>query len=295
MPSVLFVDDEPLVLSGLRRTLRSLRTDWSMNFAVGPEEAESFLVDNPADVVVSDLRMPNMDGSRLLANVAVTQPSAIRFVLSGYADRECVLRTVSTAHQFIPKPCPPEQLIEWFSLLGKLYGPDFTDDERNLIATTERLPACRTCFDEATALFANGVPSQEQIEAVVRKDAAISIQLLRLAAGGYFARPKPELDLRDAIDRLGPELIAKLITEKHIVEPVSDDDDALKWISAVNAGVESDDTAQRLSRLGLLLCRRQDEFDKIDSNRMAHLANILIQIWGFSPDIVNKSCSHSLQ
>ena len=66
---ILFVDDEPMVLKGLQRTLRKMRNDWEMAFASSSKEALDILEAEPYDVIVSDLRMPDMDGAQLLAEV----------------------------------------------------------------------------------------------------------------------------------------------------------------------------------------------------------------------------------
>ncbi|MEM8917105.1 MAG: response regulator, partial [Pseudomonadota bacterium] len=70
----LFVDDEPMVLNGLRRMLRSLRGDWDMDFATSGKEALAKMSDGGFTVIVSDMRMPEMDGAALLDEVAVRHP-----------------------------------------------------------------------------------------------------------------------------------------------------------------------------------------------------------------------------
>ena len=62
---VMFVDDEPNVLSALRRMLFPMRENWNLRFAESGERALSMLRDRPADVVVSDMRMPGMNGTEL--------------------------------------------------------------------------------------------------------------------------------------------------------------------------------------------------------------------------------------
>ena len=66
MRRVLFVDDEDNVLQGLRRMLRDMRRDWVMEFAASGEEGLRALEASHFDVVVSDMRMPGMDGAALL-------------------------------------------------------------------------------------------------------------------------------------------------------------------------------------------------------------------------------------
>lgn len=104
---LLFVDDEAAVLDGIRNALRRERKRWNMVFAVGPEAALAELGSTEFEVVVSDMRMPGMDGAALLERVRDLQPTALRFVLSGHADRGDVTRANSVAHHFLSKPCEP--------------------------------------------------------------------------------------------------------------------------------------------------------------------------------------------
>ena len=88
MNRILFVDDEPRVLEGLRRMLHSLRNDWEMKFVASGAEALQCLAATPFDVLVTDVRMPEMSGVELLQEVIQQYPEVIRIVLSGTADLE---------------------------------------------------------------------------------------------------------------------------------------------------------------------------------------------------------------
>jgi CheY-like chemotaxis protein len=63
---ILFVDDEPHLLDGLRRSLRPMCKEWNPSFAAGGEEALAVLAREPFNVIVTDMRMPGMDGTALL-------------------------------------------------------------------------------------------------------------------------------------------------------------------------------------------------------------------------------------
>jgi DNA-binding NarL/FixJ family response regulator len=110
MKRVLIVDDEQRVLSGLRRQLHARRAEWELVFLEGGEAALSELAARPADVVVSDMRMPGMDGAQLLAVVAARHPRVARLVLSGQAEIERQLIARACCHGYLTKPCPAEQL-----------------------------------------------------------------------------------------------------------------------------------------------------------------------------------------
>ena len=110
MINVLFVDDEPNILSALQRMLRGQRSEWKMSFASSGEEALRFLAEIDVDVIVSDMKMPGMDGADLLEKVSELHPHIVRVILSGYSEKEGSMRSVGSAHQYLSKPCDPEVL-----------------------------------------------------------------------------------------------------------------------------------------------------------------------------------------
>ena len=109
-PRILFVDDEPLLLEGLRRSLhREFDADLA---ASGPEGLEKIKKSGPFPVIVSDMRMPGMDGAEFLSQVRTIAPDSIRVMLTGYADMEAAMRAVNEGRifRFLNKPVTPDDL-----------------------------------------------------------------------------------------------------------------------------------------------------------------------------------------
>jgi CheY-like chemotaxis protein len=103
---ILFVDDEPNVLQAFDRQLRKR---FDMVTAIGPDAALRLVSEDTAfAVVVSDLRMPGMDGIEFLARVRTLLPDATRIMLTGQADLSHAILAVNRGHifQFLTKPCP---------------------------------------------------------------------------------------------------------------------------------------------------------------------------------------------
>jgi CheY-like chemotaxis protein len=88
--------------------LHAQRAQWEMAFANSGAEALALLASRPFDVVVTDMRMPAMDGAELLRRVREQYPDVIRIVLSGYFETEAALRAVGVAHQFLANPASPK-------------------------------------------------------------------------------------------------------------------------------------------------------------------------------------------
>jgi response regulator RpfG family c-di-GMP phosphodiesterase len=108
---VLFVDDEPSVLEAFRRVLRK---HVDLQTATGGNDALRVLRDEgPFGLVVSDMRMPAMNGAQFFAKVREQQPDTVRMILSGQSDLQAAIAAVNEGHiyRFLSKPCPPEQLL----------------------------------------------------------------------------------------------------------------------------------------------------------------------------------------
>lgn len=110
MMRILFVDDDRHVLNGLRRQLHGLRREWEMEFAPGGAEALDAIGSCRFDAVVTDMKMPVVDGAQVLAHAMGLQPLCARLVLSGYADPDRYRLASSCAHRYLDKPCPPDLL-----------------------------------------------------------------------------------------------------------------------------------------------------------------------------------------
>jgi YesN/AraC family two-component response regulator len=102
---VLFVDDDPDVLEGLERIFRRERAHWELRFARNGTAALEELRRETADVLVTDLRMPVMDGAALLAAVRLEFPKTMRIVLSGETDSSLFERAWPASHMMVAKPC----------------------------------------------------------------------------------------------------------------------------------------------------------------------------------------------
>ena len=219
----LFVDDEPLVLSGLRRMLRSLRHDWEMHFANSGKEALGLMEEMDFTVIISDMRMPEMDGAEVLDEVAKRHPAVARLVLSGHAELDAILRAVRPAHQFLAKPCDPKRLE---GALQRIHQVRLDDQQRtvcqklgahrHLPSPTDKIEALRTALDEAPTDI-------NRVGAIVSGDIAMSIQVLRLVNSAFFGPPTRTFDPKRAVSILGADILKRLLDDVELFRPAVDE------------------------------------------------------------------------
>lgn len=118
---ILFVDDEPHVLQSIQRQLRKR---FDLQIATGGDEALRILQkEGPFAIIVSDMRMPGMNGIELLAKVKEVYPDMVRIMLTGNADQETATEAVNTGQifRFLTKPCPPALFITSLALAQRQY------------------------------------------------------------------------------------------------------------------------------------------------------------------------------
>ncbi|HEX3853893.1 MAG TPA: response regulator, partial [Polyangiaceae bacterium] len=155
---ILCVDDEPLVLEGIERTLFEhfdVTTDSS------PLHALSVLEAGPAfAVVLSDMRMPELDGASLLRRAREIAPLTSRMLLTGQADVNSAVAAVNEGQilRFLWKPCPPEALIQALELGVEQYR--LVTAERELLERT--VTGCVRLLSEVLSLVAPALFSRTQ-------------------------------------------------------------------------------------------------------------------------------------
>lgn len=105
---ILFVDDEPSVLGSVRRIFFDMADVWDVSCAQSAYEALDYMEEHgPVDVIISDMRMPGMDGAALLRQVRELYPQTIRFILSGHSDQHI---DAEFAERFLSKPCDADTI-----------------------------------------------------------------------------------------------------------------------------------------------------------------------------------------
>ena len=208
---VLIVDDEPRVLQALNRVLRhSAPRDWVVSTATSGFEALAQLGGAPVDVIVSDMRMPEMDGTALLGEVRVRWPDTVRVVLSGHSDPDAANRVASIAHQFFEKPLSVKDFVEALRAIHDVRRGPVSGALREVLGAIGDLPAAPSVFVDLSAAVADPRTHIDELTAIVRRDPALVAKILQLAGSPFFTRGAPATDLRTAIGRLGVRLVAAL-------------------------------------------------------------------------------------
>lgn len=230
---ILFVDDEPNILTGLQRSLRPMRAQWEMEFVSSGEEALNVLAHGAFDAVVTDMRMPGMSGAELLERVQEEFPQTIRIILSGQSDRESVLRSMSPAHQFLSKPCDGERLR---SLLERAIAlVSLLEDEtlKKFISRMKCIPSLPKLFQEVNRELRSPAPSSSRIGAIIAQDMSMTAKILQVVNSAAYSTSAEISEPSQAVLLLGVDTIQTMVL-------------SLSIFSAFDSRVFAPDEAERL-------------------------------------------------
>ena len=324
---VCFVDDEPNILQGLKRFMRPMVNEWEMEFHLSGDSALFSMAQNGAfDVVVSDMRMPGLDGAALLARIRQDYPETIRVILSGYADSEAILRTIGPAHIYLAKPCDGESLraaIRQPLALRRLLS---SDAMRRALGGLESLPTLPDLFVRLDQELRSPHCSAASVAKIIGSDTAMTAEILKLTNSAYFGIGQQINSVLQAVRTLGVETIQTLVVKTVIFRRFAGNPQVMPYIEGLNrhglilshlakriaaalgsseSVAESAGCAALLGNIGglvLLECHSGDYvriLSRVDATRPVHQAEAeaygvhhghvgayLLGLWGFADRIV---------
>jgi HD-like signal output (HDOD) protein len=230
--------------------LRSMRAEWEMEFVDGAEAALRLLNQKPFDVIVSDMRMPRMNGAELLAEVMKRHPNTVRLILSGYADKDLILKCVGSTHQYLAKPCDAESLKATVARASNLEDSLHNVRLKTLVCQMNRLPSVPTLYMQVVEKASRAGASIEDIGAVISRDIGMTAQVLKLTNSAFFGLPRQLASADEAVAYLGLETIKSLVLSIHAFSQFEKTETGpLKIESLWNHSMQVAGLAKRISKL----------------------------------------------
>lgn len=266
---ILFVDDEPNILSGLRRMMRSMREEFDCLCATSGREALAILDKNHVDLVVSDMRMPGMDGAELLTLVKKLHPRVIRIMLTGYADDKSVLRTIGVVHQFPSKPCLPEKMRASLVRAGAIYDLMSDCQLKKLISGIGSLPSLSSLYVRLQEALQDPDTTQNDVAAIIETDISMTAKILQLVNSAFFGLYQKVTSVSRAVNLLGLDTIKALVLGTEIFSEFHTSSEVFSVDSLWNHSMASGAFARKIATL---------EFDDREMAEDAFLGGILHDI-----------------
>jgi len=188
-----------------------MRTKWDMQFADRADKALKLMEDSTFDVIVTDMRMPDMDGAALLECVQIRYPMVVRIILSGFSDLESVMKSVKSAHQYLAKPCEKTTLINAVTMACRLRDKVACEPIKKLLGGINTVPSPPAIYAEIIAALKSGDASSAGIGQIISRDVGMSAKILQLINSSFFGTGRRVADPEEAVVVLGIDMVKTLV------------------------------------------------------------------------------------
>ena len=241
---ILFVDEEPYLIKALKRSLRKMRDEWDVRYTENASEALDVLSNNTIDLVVTEMRLTGIGGLELLSEVKERYPHMVRIVLSGYSDRDVILKSVEIAHQFLSKPWDDETLKSTIHRAFLMRGLLEKDSLRGLVSKIDSLPSLPSLYVEIVDELRSEDASIRKVGRIIAKDLGMTAKILQMVNSSFFGVSQPISSPEQAVTYLGLDLVKAIVLTAGVFSKF----DSLKvpgfsieslWTHSMNTGAYS--------------------------------------------------------
>jgi HD-like signal output (HDOD) protein/CheY-like chemotaxis protein len=209
--TIVFLDDESSILGSLRSLLR--REGYATAFFESAAEALEYITTNVVDVIVSDLRMPEMTGIEFLNKVSSIMPDSIRIMLSGYEDKVTVLKALSSgvAQQYVLKPWDDEGLRQMLRRSIALLQDQREQRIRAITSPHTNLPVPGKLLDRLSVVLSDDSASLVKIVTEIENSPPVVARILRVANSIHYGSRRTITTLKEAVGFIGTEYVNSIV------------------------------------------------------------------------------------
>ncbi|MFO7447107.1 MAG: response regulator [Ignavibacteriaceae bacterium] len=211
IPALVIIDDEEAILMSLRSLFR--REGYKIYCFSSPHKALEFLERHHADVIITDMRMPEMSGADLLEQSVKICPNAINIIISGYEEKSVILNAISRgfARHYIMKPWDDDQLKSLVSESMNLQQELRRKHLEEILLSFRNLPSLPKMHQRIKDILNQTPISQKEIVQEIEKSPALTAKLLRMSNSIYYGVRKPVSNIFDALTFVGMEEVLNIV------------------------------------------------------------------------------------
>ena len=209
--SIVVIDDEEDILKSLKSLFR--QDKYKMYFFTSGVHALEFLKYNSVDVIISDMRMPEISGAEILKKSVDINPHAIRIILSGFEEKQVVLNAIQrgVAQHYIMKPWDDMQLREIVKESMKLQKDVRKKHLQEILYSFNNLPSPPKLHSKLVNILEADVQSQKQIAKEIEKSPALVAKLLRISNSVFYGARIQISSVYEAITFIGTEFVLNIV------------------------------------------------------------------------------------
>jgi HD-like signal output (HDOD) protein/CheY-like chemotaxis protein len=215
--SIYVVDDEALLMEALVMTLRCMGKDWEVTGFTDPAAALEAIKANPPGAVLTDQRMPGMQGSELLEKVRLLSPTSLRLIMSGYVSLKN-LTLITSAHQYIAKPFDLEKLRDLIQRSFAAQQRIINHGLQNVVTSIRAIPSLPQAHHSLLKELEDNEGGNEIVANLIGRDPGLSVKVLQLANSGLFGTGHMVADLLEAVNTLGTEIITSIVLSQSVFQ-----------------------------------------------------------------------------
>lgn len=216
MKRLLFVGGTAEETRNLQAMVAPLAGSWEVEFLADAEVALQKMAAALPDVVVSDLRMPGMDGATFLKAACERHPGVARIVLSSQNELSGAVRAIPVAHQFLLKPCALGALrvaIERATSLSSVLGNKLL---ASIVGSVRDLPVLPRTYLALREKLMDPEASARDVVRIVEQDVGISAKILQLVNSALFGVPREIASVSTAVSYLGIGMMQNLVLSAEV-------------------------------------------------------------------------------
>ncbi len=230
MRKILFVDDEAPVLRAMRRTFR--RSTFNVLCAESGKEALDIIKNNEIDMVITDIRMPQMDGFQLLREIASYNSQILCLVVSGWNELATMVSAVlkGLVHQCLPKPWENAELVDRVTAIFNSYELLRNDDRLFTIVNNSRsLPVLSSTYYKCMDMVTAGM-SLDSLASVIAMSPQLTACFLHVANSVFYNICTS--DIKSALSLLGSTAVREIFIHIRMSPLIPDDAGFEKMLTA---------------------------------------------------------------
>jgi HD-like signal output (HDOD) protein/CheY-like chemotaxis protein len=209
-PTILFLDDEGAILSSLRSLFR--KEGYGLQLYESGDEAMHYLHDHRVDLIVSDMRMPEMSGREFLEGAATLCPDAVRVMMSGYEDKQIILDALAggLAHFYTIKPWDDGALKELIRVALARQDEIRTMRLKEILGSFVALPSLPNLHGRLLEVLGHEDVPMGEIVAEIEKSPPLVVKLLKVANSVYFGARQAITSIGDALRLIGVQYLGSI-------------------------------------------------------------------------------------
>lgn len=212
---ILFVNDSTKA-QYLQCMLERMKELWDIQFVEAEADVWNCLTIEKYDVLVLDLKTPEINGIALLHEVSQRYPHIVRVIIVGPSDQEQVLRAIRSNHNIITQPFNPLSLIGLIDRSCKLREIIHNEDLKRFVAGISRLPSLPSLYQQIVEEMQSPKVSVKRIADLIAQDVTMTAKILQLVNSAFFSLPQKIVNPHQAAVLLGIDILKGLILHVHI-------------------------------------------------------------------------------